>query len=78
MVQLRGRGSGQAEPDTGRESAEPMFLWIATDAPQSGRTALEMAQDLLKSVYEEHQTWCQRHGLAHPDFLEPTVIEGPE
>jgi hypothetical protein len=74
-VQLRGRGSGQMEPDTGREAQEPMFLWIASEAPQNGKDALEMAQDLLKSVYKEHQGWCQRHNLERPPFREPTAIE---
>mmetsp|Transcript_104647 Transcript_104647/g.296135 ORF Transcript_104647/g.296135 Transcript_104647/m.296135 type:complete len:476 (+) Transcript_104647:114-1541(+) len=77
-VQLRGRGSGQAEPDTGQELPDPMFLWLPRDAEMNGKAALDMSQDLLKSVYEEHQTYCQSKGMMHPNFLEPAVIENPE
>lgn len=77
-VQLRGRGSGQAEPDTGQELTDQMFLWLASDNANTGKPALDMSQDLLKSVYEEHQVWCQTNHLMHPTFLEPTIIENPE
>lgn len=77
-VQLRGRGSGQAEPDTGQELPDQMFLWLASDNASIGKPALDMSQDLLKSVYEEHQVWCQTNKLMHPAFLEPSIIENPE
>eukprot|EP00972_Heterocapsa_arctica_P086877 12807541-Heterocapsa_arctica.AAC.1 len=66
------------ELDTGREAQEPMFLWIASETPQNGKAALEMAQGLLKSVCKKHQRWCQRNNLERPPLLEPTAIESPE
>lgn len=74
-LQLRGRGSGLAEPETGQEAPEPMFLWLSSDTVEAGKSALEMCQDLLRSVYEEHQGWCQQHNLVHPGMLEPVVVE---
>jgi len=74
-LQLRGRGSGLAEPETGQEAPEPMFLWLSSDTPEAGKSALDMCQDLLLSVYEEHQGWCQQHNLVHPGMLEPVVVE---
>lgn len=77
-VQLRGAGSGHLEPESGQELQEPMFAWLSSDSPQSGKNALEMFQDLLKSVFEEHQSWCQQHNLMQPSFMDPTVIENPD
>lgn len=77
-IELRGKGSGTLDPATGQEAPEPQNLWIASDSVENGRAALEMSQDLLKSVYEEHQVWCTKHGLMHPSFIEPQVIENPE
>ncbi|CAK0891387.1 unnamed protein product [Prorocentrum cordatum] len=44
-VILRGKGSGHVEAETGQESSEPMFLWLSSDLPQNGKSALEMVQD---------------------------------
>ncbi|CAK0899982.1 unnamed protein product, partial [Prorocentrum cordatum] len=33
--------------------------------------------DLLKAVYDEHNSWCQTHGLRYPGFVEPQIIENP-
>merc|ERR1719350_1815211 len=62
-VQLRGRGSGYLEPETGQELQENMFLFLTSSVPENGKVALDMVQDLLKSVYEEHQSWCSQHNL---------------
>mmetsp|Transcript_32911 Transcript_32911/g.83361 ORF Transcript_32911/g.83361 Transcript_32911/m.83361 type:complete len:504 (-) Transcript_32911:119-1630(-) len=76
-AQLRGRGSGFLEPD-GRELQENMFLWLSSNDPQHGKAGLEMAQDLLKSVYEEHQAWCTQHKVFASLVTEPVVIENPD
>merc|ERR1712113_921258 len=73
-VQLRGRGSGTIEPDTRQELQEPMFLEICSDQLETGRSASEMAQDLLRSVYEDHDTWCEKNGHAKPGPLEPQIL----
>lgn len=78
VVQLRGKGSGHLEPETGQELAEPMFVWLSSNSVESGKNALEMFQDLLKCVYDEHQAWSQQHSLVHPSFLEPTILEGAD
>lgn len=77
QVLLRGRGSQHHELD-GQELMEPMFLWLSSESPQNGKACLEMAQDLLTSVYEEHQAWCTQHGLVNQMNSTPLVIENPE
>merc|ERR1719296_368104 len=77
-VQLRGRGSGFMEPDTNQELAENMFLCLSSEIPENGKAALDMVQDLLKSVLEEHQAWCLTHNLVSPAIPDPLVIENPE
>jgi len=76
VVQLRGRGSGLIEGE-GRELQEPMFMWLSSENAQSGKAGLEMAQDLLKSVYEEHHSWCTQHNLNAQNISEPIVLENP-
>eukprot|EP00927_Polykrikos_kofoidii_P054618 TRINITY_DN49019_c0_g1_i1.p1 TRINITY_DN49019_c0_g1~~TRINITY_DN49019_c0_g1_i1.p1 ORF type:complete len:414 (-),score=60.81 TRINITY_DN49019_c0_g1_i1:331-1572(-) len=73
-VQLRGRASGFLEPDIGVESDEPMYLWLFADRTDLGIAGLEMAQDLLQSVYQEHQQWCAQHAPGFPTAVEPTII----
>lgn len=76
-VRLRGHRSGQMEPQTGQELQEPLALWIAANNESEGRSAAELALDLLKSVCDEHQNWCQLTGHKHPEQLQPQVIENP-
>lgn len=77
-VQLRGRGSGQLEPDGQELKEEPMFLWLTSDNVASGQSALEMTQDLLNSVYDGHKQWCEQNSIMHPEFLKPKVFENPD
>lgn len=74
LVHLRGKGSGFKEPGTDQELAEPMFLWITADVQENGQQAVEMAQDLLKAVYEGHQNWCTQNKLIHPQYIKPVVV----
>merc|ERR1719215_1647025 len=76
-VELRGRGSNFKEPD-GQELQEPLFLWLTANNVQSDKSAQEMVQDLLKSVYEEHQDWCSRHNQPLPTLSDPVPIENPD
>jgi len=78
VVQLRGKGSGFLEPETGQELPEPLFVWLANDNATSGKSAVELFQDLLKHVYEEHQAFVQQRGAAPPPALEPSVLEGAD
>eukprot|EP00930_Biecheleria_cincta_P071514 TRINITY_DN59007_c0_g1_i1.p1 TRINITY_DN59007_c0_g1~~TRINITY_DN59007_c0_g1_i1.p1 ORF type:complete len:428 (-),score=59.03 TRINITY_DN59007_c0_g1_i1:35-1318(-) len=75
---LRGKGSGTLEPETGQELPENLFLWLTADSAENGKTGLEMTQDLLKSIYEGHQQWCEQNGMMHPPSLKPKVFENPE
>jgi len=77
-VVLRGVGSGTIEPDTNQELQEPMFLWLASDNVENGKASLEMTLDLLKSIYEGHQQWCEQNGIMHPDFIKAKVLENPD
>jgi len=71
-VQLHGLRSATIEPD-GQEMQEPMFLSLLSEDPMNGGLALDMAQDLLKSVYDDHATWCQQRGLGMPPEVRPTI-----
>jgi len=73
IVRLQGRNSGQ--PPSEPEAQEPMFLWISSESSKGGKMALEMVQDLLNTVYEEHKGWCSQHGQTHPNWVKATVIE---
>lgn len=76
-VELRGKGSGYMEPSSGAELQEQMGLWISAERPDLGPPAVEMALDLLKSVYEEHAQWCQQNGHGTPPAIEAQVINNP-
>ncbi|EAW10188.1 KH domain-containing protein [Aspergillus clavatus NRRL 1] len=54
-VQIKGRGSGFLEPNTGRESDEPMFLHVAGPDPNDVQAAKELCEDLLGNVREQYQ-----------------------
>eukprot|EP00438_Fugacium_kawagutii_P029227 Skav229562 [mRNA] locus=scaffold568:510670:511662:+ [translate_table: standard] len=77
-VQLRGRGSETQEPETNQELPEPMFLWLTSDSAESGKVGMDMTLDLLKSIYEGHQQWCDQNGIGHPESIKPKVFENPE
>eukprot|EP00929_Paragymnodinium_shiwhaense_P057719 TRINITY_DN2889_c0_g1_i5.p1 TRINITY_DN2889_c0_g1~~TRINITY_DN2889_c0_g1_i5.p1 ORF type:complete len:332 (-),score=51.31 TRINITY_DN2889_c0_g1_i5:109-1104(-) len=74
-VDLRGRGSGFLEPN-GQELQEPMALWMAAELPERGPPAIELALDLLKSVYDEHAQWCQQNNQPMPPPIEAQLIPG--
>lgn len=77
-VEVRGQRSGTIDNRIGQELPEPMFLWLASDTPESGVAALEMVKDLLGSVYDEHQQWCAQNNFQwQNENLQPTVIENP-
>lgn len=78
VVQMRGKGSGTLEPETGRELPEPLFVWLTSDTASSGKNAVELFQDLLKYVYEEHQAFVTQRGATAPPTLEAVVLEGVE
>jgi hypothetical protein len=77
QVEVRGQRSGTLDPSTGQELPEPMFVWLASEAPEAGAAALEMVRDLLGSVYDEHGQWCTQHNLQWNQNIEPTIIEQP-
>ncbi|EAU34558.1 predicted protein [Aspergillus terreus NIH2624] len=54
-VQIKGRGSGFVETNTGRESDEPMFLHVAGPNPDDVKMAKELCEDLLANVREQYQ-----------------------
>lgn len=52
-VQIKGRGSGYLETDTGRELEEPMHIHLSGPEATQVRRAKEMALDLVDAVTEE-------------------------
>jgi len=68
-MRLRGRNSGHLEKNTNAELQDVMAIWLSAEGPQSGTPALEMCQDLLRSVYEEHGQFVA--GLGHQAAMLP-------
>lgn len=75
-VTLRGIGSGTLEPN-GSESAEGLYVFLTSESAEHGNTAKDMVLDLLKSVYDDHKTWCQQNNLNHPDWVQAKVVVNP-
>eukprot|EP00913_Durusdinium_trenchii_P026327 g24703.t1 len=83
------RGDGDANLEHIRtqtkchELPEQMFLWLTSDSAENGKASLETTmdskhpQDLLKSIYEGHQQWCETNGIGVKD-VKARVIENPE
>merc|ERR1712194_947719 len=65
---------GTIEPDTRQELQEAMSLEICSDQVETGRSASEMSQDLLRSVYEDHEAWCGKNGHQKQGPLEPQIL----
>ncbi|TKA82297.1 hypothetical protein B0A55_01462 [Friedmanniomyces simplex] len=59
-VQIKGRGSGFMEHDTGRESDEPMYLHVAGPDPAEVENAKGMCISLLDSVKESYDAFKER------------------
>lgn len=72
-VSLHGKGSHHLEPDTGHELNERLFLRIVAEQ-ENLSAALMMVQDLLRSVYGEHQNWCRQRSLPLPSPIEPVIV----
>ncbi|KAL5397848.1 hypothetical protein PMIN06_010748 [Paraphaeosphaeria minitans] len=56
-VQIKGRGSGFMEQQTGAESDEPMFLHIAGPKPEGVEKAKELCEELLNKVRSDYQSF---------------------
>ncbi|KAK3620752.1 hypothetical protein LTR56_023221 [Elasticomyces elasticus] len=59
-VQIKGRGSGFMEHDSGRESDEAMYLHVAGPDPAEVERAKEMCISLLDSVKESYDAFKER------------------
>jgi hypothetical protein len=59
-VQIKGRGSGFMEPQTGQESDEPMYLHIAGPRPEGVAKAKELCEGLLEKVKADYQAFKDR------------------
>ncbi|KAK5127376.1 hypothetical protein LTR85_006715 [Meristemomyces frigidus] len=59
-VQIKGRGSGFMEHDTGRESDEQMYLHVAGPDPAEVERAKEMCIELLNSVKTSYDQFKER------------------
>ncbi|TKX18702.1 KH domain-containing protein 5 [Elsinoe australis] len=61
-VQIKGRGSGFYEHDTGVESDEPMYLHVAAPDPAQVERAKELCLDLLGNVKQQYNDFKERAG----------------
>jgi hypothetical protein len=59
-VQIKGRGSGFMEPQSGQESDEPMYLHIAGPRPEGVARAKELVDELLEKVKTDYQAFKDR------------------
>ncbi|KAH7389412.1 hypothetical protein DE146DRAFT_162598 [Phaeosphaeria sp. MPI-PUGE-AT-0046c] len=59
-VQIKGRGSGFMEQQTGQESDEPMYLHIAGPRPEGVARAKELCNELLEKVKADYQAYKDR------------------
>ncbi|OCL13307.1 hypothetical protein AOQ84DRAFT_332853 [Glonium stellatum] len=66
-VQIKGRGSGFMEPQTGRESDESMYLHVAGPDPEMVKKARELCEDLLSNVKDEYEKFKER-GPSHDRY----------
>ncbi|KAL1927284.1 hypothetical protein VTP01DRAFT_3913 [Rhizomucor pusillus] len=54
-VQLKGRGSGFYETSTGQEADEPLHVYISCPREEGLEKAVQLTQDLLKTVRAEYE-----------------------
>ncbi|KAF1849959.1 uncharacterized protein K460DRAFT_422243 [Cucurbitaria berberidis CBS 394.84] len=59
-VQIKGRGSGFMEPQSGQESDEPMYLHIAGPRPEGVAQAKHLCEELLEKVKTDYQAFKDR------------------
>ncbi|KAL5120548.1 aconitate hydratase [Pleosporales sp. CAS-2024a] len=59
-VQIKGRGSGFMELQSGQESDEPMYLHIAGPRPEGVARAKELCEELLEKVKADYQAYKDR------------------
>ncbi|CAO2658767.1 Nn.00g064900.m01.CDS01 [Neocucurbitaria sp. VM-36] len=59
-VQIKGRGSGFMEPQSGQESDEPMYLHIAGPRPEGVAHAKQLCEELLEKVKTDYQAFKDR------------------
>ncbi|ORX98529.1 aconitase family-domain-containing protein [Clohesyomyces aquaticus] len=59
-VQIKGRGSGFMEPQSGQESDEPMYLHVAGPDPAMVQTAKDLCLELLANVKKEYEKFKER------------------
>ncbi|KAB2575117.1 Uncharacterized protein DIS24_g7631 [Lasiodiplodia hormozganensis] len=59
-VQIKGRGSGFIEHNTGQESDEPMYLHVAGPNADDVQKAKELCEDLLANVRQQYEQFKER------------------
>ncbi|CAI9630621.1 unnamed protein product [Alternaria burnsii] len=59
-VQIKGRGSGFMEPNSGQESDEPMYLHIAGPRPEGVAQAKQLCEELLEKVKSDYHAYKER------------------
>jgi hypothetical protein len=59
-VQIKGRGSGFIEPQSGQESDETMYLHIAGPRPEGVERAKQLCEELLEKVKADYHAFKER------------------
>lgn len=74
-LRLRGKGSGYFEGASQKESSEPLQLCVSCTSSDGYHTAVEMAKELLESVYQEYRGFCREQGRPEPELMaSPQVV----
>ena len=61
-LKLKGKGSGYKERPYGRESEEPLNLYVTSKYLDIYKKACNFVHELIINIYEEYKRFCERNG----------------
>ena len=61
-LKLKGKGSGYKERPYGRESEEPLNLYVTSKYLDIYKKGCSLVHELIINIYEEYKRYCERNG----------------